>query len=79
MTGGEVWFYTVRQFRRSLLVSLFCFVSSILVAADELPDYQPQLHVTGMLRSCGNPQMTALLHRWEAGFKRLQPDVQFAD
>jgi len=47
-------------------------------AADELPDYQPQLHVTGALRSCGNPQMGALLQRWQAGFKRLQPDVQFS-
>jgi len=48
-------------------------------AAPELPDYQPQLHVTGVLRSCGNPQMAGLLKRWQAGFKRLQPEVQFAD
>lgn len=48
-------------------------------AADALPDYRPQLHVTGVLRSCGNPQMTPLLKLWQAGFKRLQPDAQFAD
>lgn len=48
-------------------------------AATNLPDYQPEIHVTGVLRCCGNPQMAGLLKRWEAGFKRLQPDVQFAD
>ena len=47
--------------------------------AAELPDYQPQVHVTGVLRSCGNPQMAPLLKLWQAGFKRLQPDIQFAD
>ena len=51
----------------------------VLTAAEDLPDYQPQVHVTGVLRSCGNPQMAAVMKRWEAGFKRLQPDVQFAE
>ena len=50
-----------------------------LCAADAVPDYQPQVRVTGVLRSCGNPQMAALLKRWQAGFKRLQPDVQFTE
>lgn len=50
-----------------------------LRAADELPDYQPKMQVTGVLRSCGNPQMAALLKRWQAGFQRLHPGVQFAD
>ncbi|MFI5338182.1 MAG: PstS family phosphate ABC transporter substrate-binding protein [Opitutales bacterium] len=65
--------------RAGLLATACLAVPCALPAADALPDYQPQMHVTGMLRSCGNPQMAALLHRWEAGFKRLQPDVQFAD
>jgi phosphate transport system substrate-binding protein len=48
-------------------------------AADDLPDYQPRIHVMGVLRSCGNPQMAPLLKLWETGFKRLQPDVQFTE
>jgi phosphate transport system substrate-binding protein len=63
----------------SLCAAGFMALAAFARAADELPDYQPQLHVTGVLRSCGNPQMAALLKRWQAGFKRLQPDVQFAD
>ncbi len=50
-----------------------------LRAADELPDYRPTMKVTGVLRSCGNPQMAALLQLWQAGFQRLHPGVQFAD
>lgn len=63
------------------LLSLFTFVAAtgLAAAAADLPDYQPRVHVTGVLRSCGNPQMAALLGRWQAGFKRFQPDVQFAD
>ena len=71
------------------VVSLFfrgaLFATSLLTlvagarAADELPDYRPRLKVTGVLRSCGNPQMAALLQRWQTGFKRFHPEVQFAD
>jgi phosphate transport system substrate-binding protein len=52
---------------------------AFLRAADELPDYQPTMKVGGVLRSCGNPQMAALLQRWQAGFKRVHPGVIFAD
>lgn len=53
--------------------------ATIPVMADELPDYQPQTKVSGVLRSCGNFQMTGLLRRWQTGFKRFHPEVQFAD
>jgi phosphate transport system substrate-binding protein len=49
----------------------------VAVRAEELPEYRPQLRVAGVLRSCGNPQMEPLLKRWEAGFKRYHPGVQF--
>ena len=48
-------------------------------AAAEIPAYTPQLQVTGVLRASGNDQMAALLQRWQAGFKRHHPTVQFAD
>jgi phosphate transport system substrate-binding protein len=41
--------------------------------------YQPSIRVTGMLRSWGDEQVAPLLKKWEAGFQRLHPGVQFAD
>jgi phosphate transport system substrate-binding protein len=68
------------HFFRALLASaLLCSAVATACAADALPDYQPQLRVTGMLRSRGNDQMTALLQRWQAGFRRFHPEVQFED
>ncbi len=69
---------TLRLFRRLSQASVLLVLLPLLGAA-ELPDYQPQLSVTGVLRSCGNPQMSALLQRWQAGFRRYHPQVQFAD
>jgi phosphate transport system substrate-binding protein len=65
--------------RAGLLGAALLAVPCVLPAQGSLPDYQAQVHVTGVLRSCGNPQMAALMKRWEAGFMRLQPDVQFTE
>lgn len=66
-------------YRQALNVVLLLGLSARLPAANDLPEYQPQMRVAGVLRSCGNPQMAALLKLWQAGFKRHQPDVQFTD
>src|ERR1700722_2827412 len=71
--------FSTRLARAGLLAAAFLAIPRVRADADDLPDYRPQGHVTGVLRSCGNPQMADLLKRWEANFKRLQPDVQFAD
>jgi hypothetical protein len=34
-----------------------------------LPDYRPDQQVSGVLRSRGNDQMTALMKQWEKGFR----------
>jgi phosphate transport system substrate-binding protein len=47
--------------------------------SSSLPDYRPQRHVSGMFRSSGSNHMAALMSAWEAGFKKYQPGVQFAD
>ena len=59
----------------------FLFVLAAISSglAAELPDYQPRMAVTGVLRSRGNDQMVDLLQRWEAGFRKFHPEVQFAD
>jgi len=44
-----------------------------------LPDYRPDQLVSGVLRSRGNDQMATLMKRWEKGFKKYQPDIQFVD
>ncbi len=66
-------------FRGALLAASVVLLTAGAQAADGLPDYQPRMNVTGVLRSCGNPQMAALLQRWQAGFKHFHPDVQFTD
>ena len=65
--------------RRLIFAAGFVALSAALGAAEALPEYEPSLKVTGVLRSCGNPRMAALLQRWQAGFKRFHPEVQFAD
>ncbi len=47
--------------------------------ASMLPAYRPEQKVSGIIRSWGNPHMAALMKNWEAGFRRFQPDVYFAD
>jgi phosphate transport system substrate-binding protein len=44
-----------------------------------LPDYRPDQVVSGVLRSRGSDQMAALMKRWEQGFRKYQPGIQFAD
>ena len=44
-----------------------------------LPDYQPAMQVTGVLRSRGNDEMAGLLKLWEQGFKKYHPTVLFDD
>jgi phosphate transport system substrate-binding protein len=68
-----------RTTRAGALLALLGVMAGHLFSADVLPDYQPALRVTGVLRSRGNDQMAALLKRWQAGFKKLHPDVQFVD
>ncbi len=44
-----------------------------------LPDYRPEQKVAGVIRSWGNPQMGAVLKRWQDGFRKFQPEVFFSD
>lgn len=63
-----------------------CFTILILVVgmanvvnAAELPEYQAERQVTGVLRSWGNSHMTTLMKNWEEGFRKYQPGVFFTD
>ncbi len=62
---------------RHLLATILLFCAA--ANAQELPKYEPRTKVTGVLRACGNPEMAALMKRWEAGFKRVHPGVQFTE
>lgn len=42
-----------------------------------LPAYVPDMHVSGVIRVAGSPQMGDLLHLYEEGFRRFQPQVRF--
>jgi phosphate transport system substrate-binding protein len=41
------------------------------------PPYQARTEIGGVIRVSGNPEMMPLLARWEAGFRRLHPQVRF--
>lgn len=41
--------------------------------------YTPNHQVAGVIRSWGSPQMGDLLHRYEEGFRKIQPSVRFDD
>ena len=62
---------------KRFLCLLVLFAATLTAA--ELPDYHPAALVIGVLRASGNDQMGALLKRWQAGFKKFHPEVQFAN
>ncbi len=43
----------------------------------DAPVYRPDPNVAGTIRIWGDDQMTALVTRWETGFRRYQPQVRF--
>ncbi len=45
----------------------------------EFPVYTPVRQVSGVIRTWGSPQMSDLLKRYEDGFRKVQPAVQFED
>jgi len=55
----------------------YFFIASLCTAA--ATEYRPEIRVSGVLRSWGDDQMAPLLQQWEAGFKKLHPEVQFSD
>ena len=58
---------------------LFASAIAPVFSAADLPDYKPSMEVSGILRSRGNDQMTALMKLWEQGFKKHHPGVMFED
>lgn len=44
-----------------------------------LPAYTPAAQVSGVIRVAGSPQMGDLLHLFEEGFRRVQPQVRFEE
>jgi phosphate transport system substrate-binding protein len=47
--------------------------------AKDLPDYNPEQRVAGAIRAWGSTHMADLMKRWEAGFRKFQPDIVFVD
>lgn len=47
-------------------------------AADPLPDYRPETHVSGLIRNYGFG-LGGVLDKWEEAFRKYQPDVTFKD
>ena len=47
-------------------------------ALDALPRYAPEQQVSGVIRNYGNAY-AGLLKRWEDAFRKIHPDISFAD
>jgi phosphate transport system substrate-binding protein len=63
-----------------VLALSFCLGGTTALAQDlsSLPAYQPAHKISGTIRNFGS-EMNGLLRLWEAGFKKVQPGVQFDD
>ena len=61
------------------LVAVAAVAAASLVHALEVapPLYQARTQIAGVIRVWGNPEMMPPLARWEAGFRRLHPQVRF--
>ncbi len=44
-----------------------------------LPKYKPEQKESGTIRSWGNDDMATVMKYWEAGLRRYQPEILFAD
>lgn len=60
-------------------LTLATLALSALAQVAAMPEYAPARQVSGVIRICGSPQMGDLLHLYEAGFRKLQPNVQFQE
>jgi phosphate transport system substrate-binding protein len=69
----------VRLVSSALLLALVPALNASAQELSALPDYRPEQRVSGVLRSRGSDQMAALMKRWEKGFNKYQPGIQFAD
>lgn len=64
----------MNSFRRIFVVAAALFLA---LPARAQRGYEPARHVSGTLRVWGSAQMQEVMRLWEAGFRRLQPDVRF--
>src|SRR3984893_10615256 len=69
----------MRTIIAGLLLAVTLPASAVAEGLSSLPDYRPDQQVSGLLRSRGNDQMTALMKQWEKGFRKYQPDIRFDD
>ncbi|MBV9444209.1 MAG: substrate-binding domain-containing protein [Acidobacteriaceae bacterium] len=63
-----------------LVATFAAVVAAFIVQAQEfsaLPEYRQAGEVSGTIRALGNHYMDPILVRWEEGFRKYQPRVQF--
>lgn len=65
--------------RPALLAVLATATPPVVADVAPLPEYQPGLEVSGVIRTWGSPHLGGMLKRWAAGFRRYHPDVYFSD
>jgi phosphate transport system substrate-binding protein len=66
-----------RRFGLCAFLSLACVFAQDPDYLQGLTPYSPQQSVSGTIRNWGNNYIPALMKRWEEGFQRYHPGVQF--
>jgi phosphate transport system substrate-binding protein len=69
----------MKSFLKALWFATALPCCAIAQDASALSDYRPAQQISGVIRSRGSDQMAGLMKRWEQGFRKYHPDVQFAD
>ncbi|MDB6092405.1 MAG: phosphate-Binding protein [Gammaproteobacteria bacterium] len=64
--------------RSAVVVALLWLNVAVAQPSPELPEYRPSTALHGTLRNYGG-DFGGLLKRWEEGFQRYQPGIQFSD
>ena len=69
--------------KRTALKTLICLTSLLAASAaaqmQAVPAYKPAQQISGTIRIWGSPQLSDLLHLYEAGFRKQHPAVQFVE
>jgi phosphate transport system substrate-binding protein len=63
----------------TILLAIAPIVADCRAQSTTIPAYAATRHASGTIHIWGSPQMRDLLQRFEADFKKYQPDVSFVD
>jgi phosphate transport system substrate-binding protein len=69
----------MQTFFKALLFAVALPCGAVAQDVSSLSDYRTGQKVSGVIRCRGADQLAGLMKRWERGFRKYHPDIQFAD